>query len=174
MTAADKEPINVALNVFIRFPTPKTREWILNTILQRCQPLLTIDNRSLPHRYAPGDMWDYDEEGSSILIDVSVDGQLRKVATHAARNGFIYTFERANGQTLMAKPYVSAVNWTKGIDQKTGKPIDCTPSGLGAISGHRAQRSAGSGSAVTSEAQRPSQPMQPAARLVPLNGFRAP
>ena len=74
------------------------------------------------HQYTPGDMWDYDEEGSSILIDVTVDGQPRKVATHAARNGFIYTFERANGQTLMAKPYVSAVNWTKGIDQKTGKP----------------------------------------------------
>ena len=56
-----------------------------------------------------------------------MDGQPRKVATHAARNGFIYTFERANGQTLMAKPYVSAVNWTKGIDQKTGKPIDYDP-----------------------------------------------
>src|SRR6516225_6259645 len=79
------------------------------------------------HQYTPGDMWDYDEEGSSILIDVTVDGQPRKVATHAARNGFIYTFERANGQTLMAKPYVSAVNWTKGIDQKTGKPVDYDP-----------------------------------------------
>ena len=79
------------------------------------------------HQYTPGDMWDYDEEGSSILIDVTVDGQPRKVATHAARNGFLYTFERANGQTLMAKPYVSAVNWTKGIDQKTGKPVDYDP-----------------------------------------------
>jgi alcohol dehydrogenase (cytochrome c) len=79
------------------------------------------------HQYTPGDMWDYDEEGSSILIDVTVDGQPRKVATHAARNGFIYTFERTNGQTLMAKPHVSAVNWTKGIDQKTGKPIDYDP-----------------------------------------------
>jgi hypothetical protein len=28
MTAADKEPINVALNVFIRIPTPETLEWI--------------------------------------------------------------------------------------------------------------------------------------------------
>jgi alcohol dehydrogenase (cytochrome c) len=79
------------------------------------------------HQYTPGDMWDYDEEGSNILIDVMVDGQPRKVATHAARNGFLYTFERANGQTLMAKPYVAAVNWTKGIDQKTGKPVDYDP-----------------------------------------------
>jgi hypothetical protein len=43
MTAADKEPINVALNAFIRVPTPKNPQWILNRILQRCQPLLTID-----------------------------------------------------------------------------------------------------------------------------------
>jgi alcohol dehydrogenase (cytochrome c) len=49
------------------------------------------------HQYTRGDMWDYDEEGSSILIDVMVDGQPRKIATHAARNGFLYTFERANG-----------------------------------------------------------------------------
>jgi len=79
------------------------------------------------HQYTPGDMWDYDEEGSSILIDLAIEGQLRKVASHAARNGFLYTFESANGQTLMAKPYVSAVNWTKGIDQKTGKPVDYDP-----------------------------------------------
>jgi alcohol dehydrogenase (cytochrome c) len=79
------------------------------------------------HQYTPGDMWDYDEEGSSILIDVAIEGQLRKVASHAARNGFLYTFEGANGQTLVAKPYVSAVNWTKGIDQKTGKPVDYDP-----------------------------------------------
>ena len=32
--------------------------------------------------------------------------------------------ERFNGQTVLArKPYVE-VNWTKGIDQKTGKPLD--------------------------------------------------
>ncbi len=35
--------------------------------------------------------------------------------------------ERANGQTVLAKPYVDSVNWTKGIDQKTGKPVDYDP-----------------------------------------------
>ncbi len=34
--------------------------------------------------------------------------------------------ERANGQTVLAKPYME-VNWTKGIDQKTGKPVDYDP-----------------------------------------------
>ena len=79
------------------------------------------------HQYLPGDMWDYDEEGSNILIDGVVDGQPRKIVSHAARNGFLYSFERANGQTVMAKPYVTTVNCTKGIDQKTGKPLDYDP-----------------------------------------------
>jgi alcohol dehydrogenase (cytochrome c) len=72
-------------------------------------------------------MWDYDEEGSHILIDATVGGQPRKLVTHAARNGFLYSFERANGQTMMAKPYMERINWTAGIDQKTGKPVDYDP-----------------------------------------------
>jgi alcohol dehydrogenase (cytochrome c) len=79
------------------------------------------------HQYLPGDMWDYDEEGSHILIDGMVDGQPRKIVAHAARNGFYYSFDRASGQTILAKPYVERINWTKGIDQKTGKPLDYDP-----------------------------------------------
>jgi len=77
-------------------------------------------------QFTPGDMWDYDEVGTHILIDGVVGGQARKLITHSARNGFLYTMERANGAMVMAKPYMD-VNWTKGIDQKTGKPIDYDP-----------------------------------------------
>jgi alcohol dehydrogenase (cytochrome c) len=80
------------------------------------------------HQYTPGDMWDYDEEGAHILIDGETAGQAHKMVTHAGRNGFFYAFERANGQTLLAKPYVAAINWTKGIDQKTGMPVEYDPS----------------------------------------------
>jgi alcohol dehydrogenase (cytochrome c) len=79
-------------------------------------------------QYTPGDMWDFDEVGTHILVDGTVAGQSRKLITHSARNGFLYTMERANGQTVLAKPYLDNVNWTKGIDQKTGKPIDYDPS----------------------------------------------
>jgi alcohol dehydrogenase (cytochrome c) len=79
-------------------------------------------------QYLPGDMWDYDEEGSHILIDGDINGQKHTLVTHSARNGFLYTFERANGQTVMAKPYLDKITWTKGIDQKTGKPVDYDPS----------------------------------------------
>jgi alcohol dehydrogenase (cytochrome c) len=79
------------------------------------------------HQYTPGDMWDYDEVGTHILIDGMVAGQPHKLITHSARNGFLYTFERANGQTVLAKPYMDNITWTKGIDQKTGKPVDYDP-----------------------------------------------
>ncbi len=79
------------------------------------------------HQYTPGDMWDYDAAGTHILIDGQVAGQPRKLVTHSGRNGFLYAFDRANGQTVLAKPYVDTVNWTKGIDQKTGLPVDYDP-----------------------------------------------
>ncbi len=79
-------------------------------------------------QYTPGDMWDYDEVGTHILIDGNIANQRRKLITHSARNGFLYTMDRFNGQIIGAKPYLDNVNWTKRIDQKTGKPVDYDPS----------------------------------------------
>ncbi len=78
-------------------------------------------------QYTPNDGWDFDEVGSHILFDARVNGQTRKLLTHSARNGFTYTMERANGQMVAVKPYMEGVNWTKGIDQKTGRPVDYDP-----------------------------------------------
>jgi alcohol dehydrogenase (cytochrome c) len=78
-------------------------------------------------QYTPNDGWDYDEVGTHILIDGQINGETRKLITHSARNGFTYTMERGNGQIVAAKPYMDNVNWTKGIDQKTGKPLDYDP-----------------------------------------------
>jgi alcohol dehydrogenase (cytochrome c) len=78
-------------------------------------------------QYTPGDHWDYDEVGSHILIDGQINGEPRKVVAHSARNGFFYAMERANGQMVFAKPYLDRVNWTKGLDLKTGKPVDSDP-----------------------------------------------
>jgi alcohol dehydrogenase (cytochrome c) len=78
-------------------------------------------------QYTPGDSWDYDEAGSHILVDGQMAGQARKLITHSGRNGFFYALERSNGQTLLAKPYVDTITWTKGIDEKTGLPVDYDP-----------------------------------------------
>ncbi len=79
------------------------------------------------HQYTPNDTMDYDESGSHILIDTRVNGEDRKIVTRTARNGFAYSFDRLSGQFLKATQYVSKVTWTKGIDPKTGRPVDYDP-----------------------------------------------
>ena len=79
-------------------------------------------------QYTPNDSRDYDETGTHILIDTKVNGEDRKIVTHPGRNGFNYTIDRLNGQFLKAGQYVGKVTWTKGIDPKTGKPLDYDPS----------------------------------------------
>src|SRR5262245_27580638 len=79
------------------------------------------------HQYTPNDTMDYDETGSHILIDTKINGEDRKTVVRAARNGFAYSFDRLSGQFLKATQYVSKVTWTKGIDPKTGKPVDYDP-----------------------------------------------
>ena len=66
------------------------------------------------HQYTPGDMWDYDAAGTHILIDGQVGGAPHKMVVHPARNGFLYTFERTNGQTLHAKPYMEGDHLDQG------------------------------------------------------------
>ena len=76
------------------------------------------------HQYTPNDTMDYDETGTHILIDGKFAGEDRKLLAHAGRNGFFYQFDRQNGQFLKATQYVSLVTWTRGIDGKTGRPVD--------------------------------------------------
>ena len=45
----------------------------------------------------------------------------------SARNGFFYTLDRTNGKFIKAEKYVNDLNWTKGIDPKTGKPVEYNP-----------------------------------------------
>src|SRR6202165_4328682 len=49
-------------------------------------------------QFMPGDMWDFDEVGTHILIERVINGQARKLVTHSARNGFFYTMDRHNGE----------------------------------------------------------------------------
>ena len=79
-------------------------------------------------QYTPNDKYDYDEVGSQMLYDVTINGEPRKVLGHFARNGFYYALDRTNGSFISAAQYVKNLNWTKGIDPKTGKPIEYDPS----------------------------------------------
>jgi alcohol dehydrogenase (cytochrome c) len=71
--------------------------------------------------------WDYDAVAITQLYTVNIGGEMRKVISQTNRNGFHYILDRANGQFLRGEPFTE-VNWTAGLDQKTGKPLDYDPS----------------------------------------------
>ena len=74
-------------------------------------------------QYTPNDPYDYDEIAEHILVEI--DG--KKLALHAGRNGFFYGFDRVTGEFLYGKQYVDFVNWTPGLDPKTGVPLSYDP-----------------------------------------------
>jgi len=78
-------------------------------------------------QYTPGDFLDYDEVGINQLIDTKLNGEDRKIIAHFGRNGFFYRLDRTNGQFISANQYAQKINWTDGIDPKTGKPIEYDP-----------------------------------------------
>jgi alcohol dehydrogenase (cytochrome c) len=71
----------------------------------------------------PHDLWDYDEINESLVLDLPIDGQTRKVLVHVARNGHMYVIDRTTGEILSADPY-DTVNAMTGIDLKTGRPTN--------------------------------------------------
>jgi len=78
-------------------------------------------------QYTPGDYMDYDEVGPQLLINTTIDGEERQVLAHFGRNGIFYTLDRNNGAYINSGTYVSNLNWTAGIDPKTGKPLEYDP-----------------------------------------------
>jgi quinohemoprotein ethanol dehydrogenase len=69
----------------------------------------------------PNDNWDFDSVQQLMLLDLRIDGRVRKVLTQAAKNGFFYAIDRATGQFVSGHPFVK-VNWAKGLDD-SGRPM---------------------------------------------------
>src|SRR6202021_3191059 len=72
-------------------------------------------------QYNPHDEHDYDGINEQILVDMTVDGNPRKVLLHPDRNGHLYVVDRESGEIISAKPY-GYVNSILGVDPKTGGP----------------------------------------------------
>lgn len=75
------------------------------------------------YQMTPWDAWDFDGINEMVLADLTIGGKKVKALVHFDRNGFAYTLDRTNGTLLVAEPFVY-VNWAKGIDKKTGRPIE--------------------------------------------------
>ena len=66
----------------------------------------------------PHDEWDYDGINEVILFDKGG----KTYAFHTDRNGFMYTWNAANGTLIAAEKANPFVNWATGVDLKTGVP----------------------------------------------------
>jgi quinohemoprotein ethanol dehydrogenase len=69
----------------------------------------------------PNDNWDFDSVQQLMLLDLRIDGRVRKVLTQASKNGFFYAIDRVTGQFVSGSPFVK-VNWAKGLDD-SGRPM---------------------------------------------------
>ena len=90
---------------------------------------LNIDTGKLAwyFQYTPNDSWDYDEVGVHMLYDTTIDGS---TARSSATSGATASTTRSIAPTAdssRASQYVNDLNWTKGLDPKTGKPVEYNP-----------------------------------------------
>jgi quinohemoprotein ethanol dehydrogenase len=75
------------------------------------------------YQTTPGDTWDFTATQHLLLADLEVEGRRRKVLMQAPKNGFFYVLDRATGELISAEPFVE-VTWARGVDKKTGRPIE--------------------------------------------------
>ena len=68
------------------------------------------------------DSWDYTAVQQITVADLKIDGKDRHVVMQAPKNGYFYVLDASTGELISAKPIVP-LNWSKGIDMKTGRPI---------------------------------------------------
>ena len=74
------------------------------------------------YQMTPHDEWDFDGINEVPLIDVTIGGKKVPALVHFDRNGFGYTLNRETGELLVAQKYDPTVNWSPGVDMKTGRP----------------------------------------------------
>ena len=74
------------------------------------------------YNVTPQDQWDLDEPSAMILVDLEIDGRLRKALVHPGRNGFFYVFDRATGEMIL-EPWMFVYNdLIQGVNMETGRP----------------------------------------------------
>ena len=76
------------------------------------------------YQSTPHDGWDFDGVNEFIPFDYKNGNKTVKAGAKADRNGFLYVLDRTNGKLISASPFVTQQSWTKGMDMKTGRPIE--------------------------------------------------
>jgi PQQ-dependent dehydrogenase (methanol/ethanol family) len=73
------------------------------------------------YQYNPHDLFDHDSINEHLVLDLTINGQMRKTLVHPERNGHMYVLDRATGEILSAEPF-AYTNSSTGVDMKTGRP----------------------------------------------------
>ena len=76
------------------------------------------------YQHTPNDAWDFSGNNELVLFEYKDNGKTVKATAHADRNGFFYVVNRENGKFIRGFPFVDNITWAKGIDPKTGRPIE--------------------------------------------------
>lgn len=74
------------------------------------------------YQETPADAWDYDAVSPMMTADLTIGGKKEHVILQPSKNGFFYVLEAATGKLISADPF-TVVNWAKGVDMETGRPI---------------------------------------------------
>lgn len=69
----------------------------------------------------PNDTWDFDSAYESLLVP---DAGGTTSLVHLNKNGFVYVMDKDNGDIKNVWQYTENMNWAKGVDPKTGIPIE--------------------------------------------------
>ena len=69
----------------------------------------------------PMDTWDFDAVYEALLVP---DGKGGESLVHLNKNGFVYVMNKDTGAIKNAWQFTENMNWAKGVDPKTGLPID--------------------------------------------------
>lgn len=69
------------------------------------------------YQQIPHDVWDYDTAYEMVLLDLEVDGVMRKAMLNPSKSGYVWLLDRQNGEFLGAWPLVESSNWIERIDE---------------------------------------------------------
>jgi len=83
----------------------------------------------------PGDTWDYTATQPIMLAELTIDGEARRVAMQAPKNGFFYVLDRSDCALISADPLIpmgpesqtppgAPVSWSTGAVDASGRPIE--------------------------------------------------
>ena len=83
-----------------------------------CMVALDADTGKLKWYYQeiPHDVWDWDAAYEQVLIDLPVDGEVRKLLINPNKGGFTFVLDRTNGEFINAWRLAENINWISGID----------------------------------------------------------